>query len=98
MLADHERSQATCLGDPGLFDQVEELRPEVRALAPLRGHVETELHRLSSPRLEVLDLVLDADDVAADHLGMNERGLLVLAGAHGIAEAPLERLRVHDRG
>src|SRR5260370_5891785 len=32
------------MGDPHLIDQVLERRPEVRALTPLRRHVESELH------------------------------------------------------
>ena len=34
--------------------------------------------------------IVDAEDVATDHLDVGHHRLQVLAGAHGVAEAPLE--------
>src|SRR6185436_20849633 len=44
MLADHQRGKPARPRHADLLDQVRELRREVGALAPLRRHVETELH------------------------------------------------------
>ncbi len=44
MLPDHQRGEPARLRDADLLDQVLEFRSEVRALAPLRRHVESELH------------------------------------------------------
>jgi len=40
---------------------------------------------------EILALVLDAENVASDHFDMAHHGLQMLTGAHGVAEAALER-------
>jgi len=42
---------------------------------------------------DVLDRVVDADDVAADHLDVGHHRLQMLAGAHRVAETALERSR-----
>ena len=47
-------------------------------------------------RVEALVEQADAEDVAADHLDMTEHGLQMLAGAHGVAKAALERLAIDD--
>ena len=40
---------------------------------------------------DVLNWIVHAEDVPADHLDVGHHRLQVLAGAHGVAEAALER-------
>src|SRR5262249_729034 len=48
--------------------------------------------------LNELHHVVGADEMAADHLDVRQHALQVLAGAHGVAEAALERRAVQNGG